>query len=71
MSWATKATITCDFCGKLEEFLNLTSGQAMRYLEPRGWKYYEDTKKHYCSRSCSANDRTNINAPGDPIRTKP
>jgi len=69
MTWVTKVTITCDYCGKKEEFLNLLAGQAMRHLEPKGWKHYPQTGKHYCSRTCSANHRPNLNEPWEPIRT--
>jgi len=58
MTAIQNTTIVCDFCKKEEHFNGLTSPQALRLLEPRGWKHYIDTSKHYCSRTCSANDRT-------------
>lgn len=64
--------VICDYC-KTEEnnFKGLTEGQIMRLLEPRGWKYYPDTQKHYCSRTCSANDRTIEYNNSNQITTKP
>jgi hypothetical protein len=63
--------VICDYCKKEENnFHNLTEGQILRILEPRGWKYYEDTRKHYCSRTCSANDRKRIYDNNNQIRTE-
>lgn len=71
MTAINNTTIICDFCYQEETFEGLTPGQTLRYLEPRGWRHYPDTKKHYCSRTCSANDRTIIYNDSNQITTKP
>jgi len=71
MTYIQNTIIVCDFCCQEEVFDGLTQGQAFRLLEPRGWKYYPDTQSHYCSRTCSANDRTVTYNDSNQITTQP